>query len=210
MAPRTKLSKRQVSGHVGTANEPTKTSKATAKTVTWQEISEWHFDNKYIVGGYRREKADYLKILASLTFLHNETCNIYTHLIGAILLPPIAAIFLRYLGRPQFLNVSTMDYAVFGIYFWSAEICLILSTLYHLMLSHSHHIERFWQGMDLLGIVIVTVGTFFSGIYYVIFCEASLQKLHWAIVSLTQLSSPLTTLLHALGMCCIINPGMLI
>ncbi|KAK8002221.1 phosphatidylglycerol/phosphatidylinositol transfer protein [Apiospora arundinis] len=36
--------------------------------------------------------------------------------------------------------------------------------------------------MDLLGIVIVTVGTFSSGIYYLFFCEAGLQRLHWAII----------------------------
>ncbi|KAL6240391.1 hypothetical protein RBB50_012673 [Rhinocladiella similis] len=172
---------------MSTANEPTKTSKAIARTVTWQEISEWHLDNKYIVRGYRREKADYLESLTSLTFLHNETCNIYTHLIGAVLLPPFAAIFLRFLDHPQIPNVSTMDYAVFNIYFLSAEICLVLSTLYHLMISHSHNIEHFWQGMDLLGIVIVTIGTIFSGIYYTI-CEASLQKLHWTIVSFSELS----------------------
>lgn len=57
-------------------------------------------------------------------------------------------------------------------------------TLYHLMQPHSHHAEQFWHGLDLLGIIIVTVGTFSSGIYYyMFFCEASLQELHWAIVS---------------------------
>ena len=78
-----------------------------------------------------------------------------------------------------------MDYIMFSIYFLCAEICLVLSTLYHLMLLYSHYVEQFWHRMDLLGIIIVTVGTFSSGIYYVFFCEVSLQKLHWAIVSLS-------------------------
>ncbi|RYP70929.1 hypothetical protein DL769_004820 [Monosporascus sp. CRB-8-3] len=170
---------------MSTTNDPTNQSKAKARTVTWQEISEWQLDNKYILSGYRPEKADYLEILTSLTFLHNETCNVYTHLVGALLLPLVATAFLRYLAEPQFLNLSSMDYAMFGIYVWSAEICLVLSTLYHLMQPHSHQVEQFWHGMDLLGIVIVTVGTFSSGIYYVFFCEASLQKLHWAIILTT-------------------------
>ena len=187
------LKKRQVPKvNMSTTNDPTNLSKAKARTVTWQEISEWQLDNKYILCGYRTEKADYLEIFTSLTFLHNETCNVYTHLVGALLLPLVATAFLRYLAEPQFLNVSCMDYAMFGIYFWCAEICLVLSTLYHLMLSHSHHVEQLWHGMDLLGIVILTVGTFSSGIYYVFFCEASLQKLHWAIVSLSERPSPLT------------------
>jgi hypothetical protein len=75
-----------------------------------------------------------------------------------------------------------MDYAMFGIYFWCSEVCLILSALYHLMQPHSYQVEQFWHGMDLLGIVFLTMGTLFSGIYYVFFCEAALQKLHWAMV----------------------------
>ncbi|KAF5875513.1 putative hemolysin-iii channel protein izh2 protein [Botrytis fragariae] len=182
------LKKRQVPQvDMSTTNGGTNQSRAKAKarTITCQEISEWQFDNKYILSGYRREKADYLEIFTSLTFLHNETCNVYTHLVGAVLLPLIASIFLRFLAEPQFHNTSGWDYAMFGIYFWCAEICLILSTLYHLMLPHSHPVEQFWHGMDLLGIVILTVGTFSSGIYYVFFCEASLQKLHWAIILTT-------------------------
>lgn len=190
------VKKRQVPKvNMSTTNDyndpPTNQSKAKARTVTWQEISEWQLDNKYILSDYRPEKADYLDIFTSLTFLHNETCNVYTHLVGALLLPLVATVFLRYLGKPQFLNVSSMDYSMFGIYFWCAEICLVLSMLYHLMQPHSHHVEQFWHGMDLLGIVIVTVGTFSSGIYHVFFCEASLQKLHWAIVSFSGRPSPL-------------------
>ncbi|KAM3547408.1 hypothetical protein ARSEF4850_010043 [Beauveria asiatica] len=70
------------------------------RTLTWHEASEWQRDNKYILSGYRRENADYLKILASLTFLHNEICNVYTHLIGALLLPLIAATVMRSLSQP--------------------------------------------------------------------------------------------------------------
>ncbi|KAL6874751.1 hemolysin-III protein [Trichoderma novae-zelandiae] len=166
----------------GTADQP-KANKT--RTVTWQEIAEWQFDNKFILRGYRPAKADYLDIFTSLTFLHNETCNVYTHLVGALLLPLVAPVLLRFLAEPRFFNVSSMDYAMFAVYFWCAEICLVLSALYHLMQPHSHPVEQFWHGMDLLGIVIVTVGTFSSGIYYVFFCEASLQKLHWAIILTT-------------------------
>ena len=186
------LKKRQVlKDNMSTINYSLNQSKAKAWTVTWQEISEWQFDNKYILHGYRPEKADYLEIFTSLTFLHNETCNVYTHLIGALLLPVVATAFWRYLAEPQFLNVSFMDYSMFGFYLWCAEICLVFSTLYHLMQPHSQRVEQFWHGMDLLGIVIVTVGTFSSGIYYVFFCEASLQKLHWTIVSLSEQPSSL-------------------
>jgi hypothetical protein len=94
------LKKRQVPQvNMSTTNDPTKQSKAKARTVAWQKISEWQFDNKYILSGYRPEKVDYLDIFASLGFLHTETCNVYTHLLGALLLPLVATVFLRYLGE---------------------------------------------------------------------------------------------------------------
>jgi len=178
--PSPKVTMSTTNGHASPSHHP----KPKARTITSQQASEWQLDNKYILRGYRPESASYLDIFVSLTFLHNETCNVYTHLVGALLIPLVATGFIRCLAAPQFSNVSFMDYSMFGIYFVFAEICLLLSTLYHLMLSHSHSVEQFWHGMDLLGIVIHTVGTFCSGIYYLFFCEASLQKMHWAIVSL--------------------------
>lgn len=178
------IKKRHLQG-VNTDNMETPTVRLTSKarTVTWHEVSEWQQDNKYIFSGYRPEKADYMEILTSLTFLHNETCNVYTHLIGALLLPLIAITVMQILSEPQFLDVSRSDYIVFGIFFCCAECCLIFSATYHLVGSHSHAVEQFWLRMDLLGIIIVTVGTFIPGIYYVFVCEPNLQKLHWAIVS---------------------------
>jgi adiponectin receptor len=79
--------------NTSTMEAPTTRPTVEARTVTWYEISEWKRDNKYILSGYRPEKADYLEILTSLTFLHNETCNVYTYLVGALLLPLIATAF---------------------------------------------------------------------------------------------------------------------
>ncbi|PWI64979.1 hypothetical protein PCL_08338 [Purpureocillium lilacinum] len=180
--PRKKLKNRRVPRvNIGVPSEPTIHSKPRTRTVTCQEISAWQLDNRYILSGYRPENADYTQIFTSLTFLHNETCNVHTHLIGGLLLPFIAIGFLRHMAGPQFLNVSAMDYAMFGMYFWCAEVCLILSALYHLLQPHSHRVELLWHTMDLLGIVSAAVGTITSGIYYVFPCEANLRKLHWAI-----------------------------
>jgi adiponectin receptor len=162
---------------------PTNQPKAESQTVTWHKVPEWQLGNRYILSGYRLEKADYLEIFTSLTFLHNETCNVYTHLVGALLLPLITTAFMRALHRSQFLNVSGTDCVMFGIFFWCVESCLVFSAAYHLMGSHSHKVEQFRHGMDLLGIVIVRVATFVSGIYYIFICESNLQKLHWVIVS---------------------------
>ncbi|KFY04131.1 hypothetical protein O988_00967 [Pseudogymnoascus sp. VKM F-3808] len=162
--------------------KPTNQPKAGARTVSRHEVPEWQLDNRYILNGYRPAIADYLLIFTSLTFLHNETCNVYTHLVSALLLPLIATAFMRALDGPQFLNVLQTDYVMFGIFLWCAECCLVFSAAYHLVGAHSPNVEHFWHGMDLLGIVIVTVATFVSAIYYIFICEPSLQKMHWVIV----------------------------
>lgn len=147
------------------------------------EAPPWQRDNKYILGGYRGEMSSYLDIIRSLTFLHNETCNVYTHLAGAILLPLIAIDTIRTLSQSQFSDVSTTDYTMFAIFFWSAECCLLFSTMYHLVGPYSYKVEKFWHRMDLFGIVIVTIGTFIPSIYYIFFCTPALQRIHWCIVS---------------------------
>ncbi|CZT20872.1 related to membrane proteins, contain hemolysin III domain [Ramularia collo-cygni] len=164
------------------AGAPMNSPKDGARTVTYTETLEWQRDNIHIRRGYRPAKADYREVLISLTFLHNETCNVYSHLLGAVLLPLLAAAFLRILSAPRFVGVSRMDYLMFGTFFCCAEVCLIFSTLYHLLGSHSHGVEQFWLRMDLLGIIIAVVGTFVPGIRYAFICDTGVQKLHWAII----------------------------
>src|SRR5437868_2190666 len=134
--------KRHMQGvNTNTIEIPTTRPKAEARTVIWHEVSEWQRDNKSICIGYRPEKVDYLEIFISLTFLHNETCNVYIHLIGALFLPLIATAFMRVFSEPQFLNISGTDYIMFRIFFWCAECCLVFSATYHLIGFYSYDVE---------------------------------------------------------------------
>lgn len=75
------------------------------RTVTWEEAHEWQRDNKYVRRGYRPGTANLPDLFASMTFLHNETCNVYTHLIGAILMPLLAPIYMRVLSDTRLSTV---------------------------------------------------------------------------------------------------------
>lgn len=48
---------------------------------TWNNTPEFLRDNEFIRGGYRTNYS-FLDILKSLFFLHNETLNVWTHLLG--------------------------------------------------------------------------------------------------------------------------------
>ncbi|OAA37702.1 mPR-like GPCR protein [Cordyceps fumosorosea ARSEF 2679] len=162
----------------------TTTTNTTDRTISWYEVPKWRQGNKYILSGYRRELPNHRALLDGLKYLHNETCNVYTHILGALGLPVIAVIVLSALhSQPRFSGVSGGDYAIFLIFFCSAEIFLLLSIMFHLFSAHSEAVQRFWYRMDLLGMVVATEGTLISAIYYVFFCSPLLQKLHWLIVS---------------------------
>jgi len=160
----------------------TQQRKTDTQTVAWNQAHRWQQDNKYIRSGYRHATPNQSGILASLTFLHNETCNVYTHLAGAVLLPVFAYFQVQLLSEYRPHDVGGTDYLMFGLFFGTAEFCLIVSTLYHLNMSHSHLGEQFWLRMDLLGIIIVTAGTHISGINYVFACEAYWKRLYWTMV----------------------------
>ena len=149
---------------------------------------------RYVLTGYRPSKASYGALVTSSTFIHNEGCNIYTHLIGAVLLPFFAAQFPRAISEKiHFPDVSGTEYAMFQIFFLCAECCLVFSTIYHLVEPHSRCLKQLWHRMDLLGIIAVTIGTFIPGLHY-IYCDSGLRRLHWGVVS-DPSSEPLRTYL---------------
>jgi len=49
-----------------------------------EDASEWHIHNEYIHYGYRT-KHDFLDLTVSCFEYHNETINIWTHIIGALI-----------------------------------------------------------------------------------------------------------------------------
>ncbi|SCO54225.1 uncharacterized protein FFNC_15406 [Fusarium fujikuroi] len=128
----------------------------TRRTPRWHNIPQWRQDNEYILGDYRPLKADYLQVIKRLTFVSNEACNVY--LIGAVLLQVFAAAIVRTMY--QYIDVARTDFDFFSVFFCSPGSYLLFSALQHLIGSHSKEAEQSWHRMDLLGIVIVTVGTF--------------------------------------------------
>lgn len=87
------------------------------------------------------------------------------------------------------VDTTKTDYAVLGISFLSAECCLVPSAAYHLTDFGSCYASQYRLLADLFGIVVVTAGTFVSGIYYAFTCEPNLQILHWTIVGRIHSSS---------------------
>lgn len=134
-------------------------------TVLWHEIEQWQQDNAFIISGYRPTSNSYFKSWASLGYLHNESVNIYTHLIGAIV--SIIAFGITYhilQGRYDVANHE--DIVVFSCFFLGAAVCLGMSATYHTISNHSSTVARFGNKLDYFGIVFLIWGSFIPSLYY--------------------------------------------
>ena len=152
------------------------------KLITYDELPAWYQDNPHIHGGYRPESFSTTACLRSLLYLHNETVNIYSHLLPAPLFL-LAQILMSELIKSRFPDATQGDYLIFSFFLVAAFVTLILSSLYHTMTSHSMRISHIWLRLDFVGILVLTLGDFVSGIYLVFYCHPSLQKVYWSMIA---------------------------
>ncbi|QIW95163.1 hypothetical protein AMS68_000681 [Peltaster fructicola] len=163
-------------------------------TVLWHDLELWQQDNQYIKTGYRPTSNSYRKSVASLGYLHNESVNIYTHLVGAIL-AAVAGTVLYSSIRPRFDYATTEDVVVFSCYFLGAVLCLGMSATYHTIANHSEHVAKFGNKLDYIGIVFLIWGSFIPSIYYGFSARPDLIRTYWTMITSIALGT-LTVVLY--------------
>ena len=170
-------------------------------TVLWNDLPTWLQDNHYIHSGYRPPSNSYSKSAASLGYLHNESVNIWTHLVGAIL-AIIAASTMYVSIRPRFEMATSEDVMAFSCFvscsreqtlkidvltltlmqFVGAIVCLGMSATYHAISNHSQAVAKFGNRLDYMGIVFLIWGSFIPSIFYGFSSEPTLVRLYWTMV----------------------------
>jgi len=153
------------------------------KLLSYDEIPEWHQDNEFIRNGYRLESYSAAACFASWTYLHNESVNIFSHLLPSVLALTAEAFLYHYFSI-RYPRSTYGDRLVFAFFLMTAAVCLGMSATYHTLMNHSQKVSELWLRLDYVGIIILTLGDFVSGIYMVFYCEPTLQKVYWAMVCL--------------------------
>jgi adiponectin receptor len=150
-----------------------------------------------ILYGYRKE-SNWKQTFFTLFSMHNETMNIWTHLIGfsftfcAIIYYFIDKDILFSFAYPFILNVSNdfqfnndvfITHSPYGpVYFFafiiSASICLLFSTIYHWFscMSPKHHDDLLY--LDVTGVALLVGSSYFPAIYIGFYCFESLQTFY--------------------------------
>ncbi|GAA6025475.1 hypothetical protein JCM10207_000783 [Rhodosporidiobolus poonsookiae] len=174
--------------------------------LTCDQLEPWQRDNPLIVRGYRRLQHSYRGCLRTIFGVHNETVNIWTHLLGSTTaifvcayllldlnpatslshrrkgwLAPFAGIPYPFPSKAQ-PSVTWADTVGFAAFLLSASICLGFSSLFHTFLAHSHDVAVAWNRLDYIGIVVLISGTFVPLVHYGFFCESHLRNTYIALI----------------------------
>lgn len=138
----------------------TEFTKTECLTADYDEQPDWLRDNKYLKCGYRRPTYSYITCIRSIFQLHNETVNIWTHLLGGV--------YFAHLCLQLFNStiLSSIDKWVIGLFLLSATVCHMMSTVYHTFNCHSEHISKVCSRMDYCGIISLITFSFVPWIHY--------------------------------------------
>ncbi|SMR54452.1 unnamed protein product [Zymoseptoria tritici ST99CH_3D1] len=169
-----------------TSDTTIKASKAGRPVLlSFADMPDWfqRDNNKWILHGYRPISGSVRISFRSWSYVHNESVNIYSHLI------PAALFLFGEWGVQQYLTqrypgVAAADRIAFSIFMVAAVTCLSLSATYHTLLNHSQHMEHVCLRLDMLGVVIFILGDLVLGIYVIFWCEPLPRIIYWSLVSI--------------------------
>ncbi|KAM5548007.1 heptahelical transmembrane protein 1 [Rosa sericea] len=189
--------------------------------MSYWELPEYMKDNEFILNYYR---ADWpiLEALFSVFRWHNETLNVWTHLIGFVLFVgltmanlwevPQVADLLGFFNRSTFsaaANVShnfsaemnniaspgdRLSVALWPFYVFLAGsmFCLFSSSICHLFSCHSHPLNVLLLRIDYAGITTMIITSFFPPIYYIFQCDPRWQFIYLGGVTLMGICTIIT------------------
>ncbi|KYQ91030.1 hypothetical protein DLAC_07930 [Tieghemostelium lacteum] len=139
----------------------------------YQNLPSYLQGNEYITSGYR-VNFPFKLCLMSLFKMHNETLNIWTHLIGTI-----GFFFLMiYTQLTILVDAEPMDKFIFTIFFFGAISQMLFSTMFHLFCSVSPTTYLWFARLDYTGISLMIVGSYFPVLYYIFKCLQPLATLY--------------------------------
>ncbi|KAF8820368.1 putative Adiponectin receptor protein 2 [Cardiosporidium cionae] len=161
----------------------------------------------FILGGYRLKQTNWKICLASILKLHNETCNIWTHLVGFVYFMAYAIHFvwlngdsamrsfknsiLLFIqeavnqGNIPFSSVDKYDilfedksfFVLLGLILTSA-LCMFGSVVFHVFCSSSPRSQKNCLKLDITGINGLICWSAFAGIHIGFYCTPLFHKLY--------------------------------
>lgn len=182
--------------HGEASDRPSKREDSTrprSELIEWKDLLPWQRDNSYVLTGYRHASHSYRVSLSSMFRWHNETINIWSHLLGALLF--VGFLLHSYSqANTRYQSASSSDTFILAVFFAGVVMCFLLSTLFHVLLNHSEEAHSLGSQLDHLGIVIVIWASAVPTDYFGFYCDEHLRYLYWTVASATAISCAIFTL----------------
>lgn len=136
--------------------------------------------NPYITKGYRFSESK-VDCMRSIFNFSNETVNIWTHMVGLVIVLAIAFHF--YPSSVNFSQSSRTDIVFAAMFFFAACKCLVCSVMWHTMSSIAEQglMERF-ACVDYTGISLLIAASIMTTEYTAFYCEPVSR---WTYIFLT-------------------------
>ncbi|KAF2683489.1 adiponectin receptor protein 1 [Lentithecium fluviatile CBS 122367] len=149
--------------------------------IRFEDLPEPWQVNPNIRSGYRFCDGHWACI-RSIMSIHNESCNIWSHLLGIFLVLGVAFHF-----YPQHMNFhasSTADVFIASLFFFAAIKCLLCSCTMHTMNSIAHRgLLARYACVDYTGISLLVGASIMSVEYTALYCEPISQIAYMAFTA---------------------------
>lgn len=166
-----------------------------------EDIPAYMAENPYILSHYRAFYTT-ARCLTSIFRLHNETVNIWSHLIGvAVFVGLIIRLFGRYIvpeyhagnvyfhaNRTAFPvavkgEQTTRPFIIFGAYSFACVMCMLCSASFHTFLCHmNENLFHRAHALDYFGITFLIVGSFLPFCYYAMDCAPGWRNAYISMI----------------------------
>ncbi|KAL1648346.1 hypothetical protein SLS58_002099 [Diplodia intermedia] len=172
---------------------PHKNTKSSTTLMTYNDLAPWQQDNEYILTAYRPLSRSYARSILSIPSLHNQTVNIWTHLLGLVFFASLARHLWRTLA-PLYATATHEDVVVFACFFAGCFCCLACSSAYHTFMNHSERVYERWLLLDFLGILCLIAGSWVPGVYYGFYCQRADAKFYLTLILVLAAASAIVCL----------------
>ncbi|KAI3318451.1 hemolysin-III channel protein Izh2 [Xylariaceae sp. AK1471] len=152
------------------------------------EVPSWYSHNSFLRTSYRPISGSVRLCVDSLRIVHNETVNIYSHLIPAAI-ALASNCFLHLYFQNRYPTAPLGDRLAIHVYLTTSVLCFGISSIYHTLNCHSEAYSGLWTRLDYAAIILQTIGSFISGIYVTFYYNPGLQKLYWTMIGVLGLMS---------------------
>nr|XP_061843388.1 membrane progestin receptor beta-like [Nerophis lumbriciformis] len=129
-------------------------------TVSYAQVPDL-FQEPYVLSGYRPVRQKWHCYLLSLFQVHNESLNVWTHLLTV----PVLLLHWRVRAGALGFSLGAASLPLF-LFLVSSLMYLLLSAAAHLFQSHSEHAHYFFFFMDYVGVAVYQYGCSLGHYFY--------------------------------------------